>query len=115
MKKNAKASTPTRSTTSTPKKKTTPQSRRTSWHEGDPAPDSPVVEELHVENITYQRKFISCGKERCKKGCASGKASHGPYWYAIQWNPKTSKTTSTYVGKNAPGIHQIAAQVGAEL
>lgn len=92
-----------------------PTRRRTSWSEGDSAPESPVVEELHVEGITYQRKFISCGKERCKKGCASGRASHGPYWYAVQWNAKTGKTKSMYVGKTAPSLHQIAEHVGVAL
>ena len=103
----------------TAKKKTaptsTPTTRRTSWHEGDPPPESPIVEEQHVESITYQRKFIACGKERCRKGCAQGRASHGPYWYAIHWNPKTGKTSSTYIGKNAPTLQQIAGQVGADL
>ena len=113
MQKKKKAARPSATTRSTTSK--TPQTRRTSWSDGDAPPDSPVVEELHVEGITYQRKFIACGKDRCRKGCAQGRASHGPYWYAIQWNPKTSKTTSTYIGKNAPGIHQIAAQVGADL
>jgi hypothetical protein len=113
-----------------PKKKTTTRSTKplaaptkgkstlrikTNWQEGDPAPDSPVVEELHVEGITYQRKFISCGKEVCRKGCASGRASHGPYWYAVTWNPKTQKTKTTYVGKEPPTLREIAAAVGAEL
>lgn len=95
--------------------RSTPQSRRTSWSEGDPPPDSPVVEELHVEGITYQRKFIACGKDVCRKGCAQGRASHGPYWYAVTWNAKTGKTKSTYIGKQAPSLHQIAAAVGADL
>lgn len=108
MKKKKKA-TKARPTTKTPTR------RRTAWSEGDPAPESPVVEELHVEGITYQRKFISCGKDRCRKGCAEGRASHGPYWYAVTWNAKTGKTKSTYVGKQAPSLHQIAAHVGVDL
>lgn len=104
-------------TKTAPKKKTTkaPARRRTAWSEGDAPPESPVVEELHVEGITYQRKFISCGKEVCRKGCASGRASHGPYWYSVVWNPKTGKAKSAYIGKQAPSLHQIAAQVEVEL
>jgi hypothetical protein len=101
--------------TARPAKKTTSQTRRTSWSDGDPPPDSPIVEELHVEGITYQRKFIVCGKERCRKGCATGRASHGPYWYAIHWDAKTGKTKSKYIGKHAPSLHQIAEHVGADL
>ncbi len=89
-------------------KKKTPTKRRTAWADGDPPPDAAVVETTHIEGITYQRKFISCGKERCRKGCASGRPSHGPYWYAAQWNPKTSKTKWTYVGKVEPRITEIA-------
>ena len=107
--KKKKTPTTTRSTSKAPTR------RRTAWSEGDEAPDSPVVEELHVEGITYQRKFIACGKERCRKGCNAGRASHGPYWYAVQWNPKTGKTKSIYIGKVAPSLHQIAGHVGADL
>lgn len=91
------------------KKKTGQEKRRrTSWSDGDPPPSSAVVATTHLEGITYQRKFIACGKERCRKGCASGTPSHGPYWYAIQWNPKTGKTKALYIGKNEPKITELA-------
>ncbi|MGD9603911.1 MAG: hypothetical protein AB7O21_19625 [Gammaproteobacteria bacterium] len=67
-----------------------------------------IVSTMHIEGITYQRRFVSCGKDRCRKGCASGTPSHGPYWYAIMWNPKTGKTSAKYVGKNEPRISEIA-------
>jgi hypothetical protein len=88
-----------------------PKKRRTSWTDGDPPPDAAVVQTTHIEGVTYQRKFISCGKERCKKGCASGRPSHGPYWYATTWNAKTGKTKTVYVGKHEPKITEIAEQL----
>lgn len=95
-----------------PKKRITPpKKRRTAWSEGQPPPDAAVVETTHIEGVTYQRKFIACGKERCKKGCASGRPSHGPYWYSAQWNPKTGKTQWRYIGKSEPKITELADQM----
>jgi len=103
----------------TPKKKAASSSptstRRTSWSEGDDPPDSPVVRVMHVEGITYQLKFIACGKLGCRKGCAAGRPSHGPYWYAIQHNPKTGKTRAIYVGKHEPSLSTISAHVTEEV
>jgi hypothetical protein len=96
-----------------PKKKTAAK-RRTAWAEGDAPPTTSIVQTMHVEGITYQRKFIACGKERCRKGCAEGRPSHGPYWYAMHWNPKTSKTKAVYVGKNEPSLTQITQHVTEE-
>jgi hypothetical protein len=97
-----------------PKKKTAAVKKRTAWTDGDEAPDSPIVQTMHVEGITYQRKFIACGKLSCRKGCASGRPSHGPYWYAIQHNPKTGKTRALYVGKQEPSLTTISKHVTEE-
>jgi hypothetical protein len=101
-----------------PKKKSpAPAKRRTSWTDGDAPPSSAVVATTHIEGVTYQRKFVSCGKERCRKGCASNppRPSHGPYWYAVSWNPKTGKTAQHYIGKNEPKITELAdAMTGAK-
>ena len=72
-----------------------------------PKHDEPILETVHVEGITYQRKLINCGKERCRKGCAAGRPSHGPYWYAISWNDKLSKTVAHYVGKELPRVDEF--------
>src|SRR5258708_25368772 len=37
---------------------------------------------------TVQRELVNCGKSKCKK-CRRG-ASHGPYWYAYIWRPRTA-------------------------
>lgn len=65
-----------------------------------------VVETAHVEGITYQLRYTRCGKARCKKGCADGRASHGPYWYAF--HASNGKTRAHYVGKELPRIDQLA-------
>lgn len=96
------------------KTKTTPTKRRTAWSDGDPPPDAPIVQTMHVEGITYQRKFIACGKERCRKGCAEGRASHGPYWYRARWNPKTGNATWHYHGKDEPSLSEITNHVNTE-
>lgn len=63
----------------------------------------PAIEKtLAVEGVTYQLKKISCGKQRCKKGCARGVPSHGPYWYAISW--ERGKVKQRYVGKELPRV-----------
>ncbi len=86
----------------------------TRWQDHDPPPANSIVQTMHVEGITYQRKFIACGKERCRKGCADGRPSHGPYWYAMHWNAKTGKTKAVYVGKNEPSLTQISNHVTEE-
>jgi hypothetical protein len=61
-----------------------------------------ILKTLAVESVTYQLKMISCGKARCRKGCAIGNPSHGPYWYAVTW--ENGKTKQRYVGKELPRI-----------
>jgi len=70
-----------------------------------------ITQTMHVEGITYQRRLVVCGKERCRKGCASGRASHGPYWYAVHWNAKTGKSKTIYIGKNEPTLGRIEQMV----
>ena len=70
--------------------------------------DAVVVETVHVEGITYQRRLVACGKDRCRKGCASGRPSHGPYWYAVVWDPKREKSRTHYVGKQLPRLDTLA-------
>ena len=69
-------------------------------------PASGIVETVHVENVTYQRKYIRCGKDRCRKGCARGVPSHGPYWYAIT-SASGGRTRAYYVGKELPRLDQL--------
>ena len=64
-----------------------------------------IVKTLAVEGVTYQLKRISCGKARCRKGCAQGTPSHGPYWYAISW--AGGKTKQRYVGKELPRVDEM--------
>jgi len=87
------------------------------WTDGDPPPKDPIVAVVHVEGITYQRMFVLCGKERCRKGCAGGRASHGPYWYAKHWlaprgkaalDGKPGRTKTVYVGKHLPNLIDLA-------
>jgi hypothetical protein len=63
-----------------------------------------VVETVHVEGITYQSRFVKCGKANCKK-CAKG-PTHGPYWYAFVWTK--GKPKAHYVGKNLPDLIDLA-------
>jgi len=89
--------------------------RRTAWSDGDPVPSTAIVATTHIDGTTYQRKFIACGKDRCRKGCASGKPSHGPYWYAFKHDPNTGRTAWKYIGKHEPKITEIAdAMTGAK-
>jgi Family of unknown function (DUF6788) len=46
--------------------------------------------------LTYQRKYIKCGKASCRKQ----PDRHGPYWYAFWF--KDGKTHCRYIGKNLP-------------
>ncbi len=98
------------------KKQTTKKARRTAWTDGDPPPTgSAIVATFSVEGVTYERRFTACGKERCRKGCASGVPSHGPYWYSYVWekDPKTGKagkTKARYVGKDAPKLETLASR-----
>ncbi len=66
-----------------------------------------IAATMHVEGITYQHRYTSCGKARCRKGCRSGEPSHGPYWYSVSWNPKTKKTVVYYVGKQLPRVDEL--------
>jgi len=76
-----------------------------------PKSDPRVLQAMHIEGVTYQLKLVSCGKLHCRKGCASGRPSHGPYWYRATWNPKTKKTTWRYHGKREPTIAEIQTHV----
>lgn len=78
------------------------------WREGDRPPPNRIVETVHVEGITYQRKFISCGRDRCRKGCASGEPSHGPYWYATVHDAAKKRAVTRYVGKTLPRLEDLA-------
>ena len=69
-----------------------------------------VVESFAVEGVTYQLRFVACGKDRCRKGCAGGKPSHGPYWYAILHDTKRNKTRTVYKGKRLPPLETLANQ-----
>jgi hypothetical protein len=75
-----------------------------------PAPTHSIVRSLSVGNgTTYQLRMVDCGKHtKCRKGCAGGKPSHGPYWYSVAWNPETGRAKTSYLGKKEPSISEIA-------
>ncbi|MGE5713776.1 MAG: hypothetical protein ACM32F_07855 [Betaproteobacteria bacterium] len=73
--------------------------------------DSAIVRTMNVEGISYQLRLVTCGNARCRKGCAAGRACHGPYWYRGTWNKKTEKETWKYIGKNEPTLADIAKHV----
>lgn len=80
-----------------------------------PPPKHSIVRALSVGNgTTYQLRMIDCGKDKCRKGCAGGKPSHGPYWYAVKWNPETGRAKTQYLGKNEPSISDIANEMTGE-
>lgn len=55
-----------------------------------------VAERFHFRGVTYELRFISCGKTKCTK------CPHGPYWYAII-PTGYGKPAVRYVGKNLRG------------
>lgn len=82
-----------------------------------PPPTHSIVRSLNVGNgTTYQLRMVDCGKHlKCRKGCAGGKPSHGPYWYSVAWNPETGRAKTTYLGKNEPTASSIAEAMGVKL
>jgi hypothetical protein len=56
-----------------------------------------TVAEQTLDNKTYRREGVRCGKKGCK--CMDGDL-HGPYWYAY-WS-EDGKTRSKYIGKRLP-------------
>jgi len=102
-------------------KRTSPKAQpKKPWIDGDPPPsksENPIVQTVHLEGVTYQRKFTDCGKSVCRKGCADGRPAHGPYWYAVVWKPargtaamksgETGRTKTIYVGKELPKVESI--------
>jgi hypothetical protein len=55
---------------------------------------------VHVAGVTYQHKYIRCGKKHCRKW-------HGPYWYAF-WK-RGGRVGCRYVGKTLPRAVRKAA------
>jgi len=93
-----------------------PRRRRPSSPASSPAaPSSPApapVEVHHLAHVTYQLRFIRCGKPRCDRW-------HGPYWYAFYRDSapiggagarKAGKTRCTYIGRTLPA--ELAAALG---
>lgn len=62
---------------------------------------------MSIAGVTFQLRLVTCGKSSCRKGCAAGRPSHGPYWYAIRWNPETGKSRTVYVGKEEPNLTTV--------
>lgn len=75
-----------------------------------PAAKVAALQTINLEGITFQQRRVLCGKLRCRKGCRSGTASHGPYWYAVVWNATDEKSQTFYIGKTTPTI-QLAAKL----
>ena len=48
---------------------------------------------------SFIKKYVSCGKERCKK-CKTG-PGHGPYWYRV-WRDETGRVRTKYEGRAEP-------------
>jgi len=77
-----------------------------------PAPAPAPVEVHHLAHVTYQLRFVRCGKARCDRW-------HGPYWYAFYRDSspigtagarKAGKTRCTYIGRTLPA--ELAAALG---
>lgn len=66
----------------------------------NPKPTFPVVVSFKVNNRTYERTFVDCGKKGCSRcqGPHGRKASHGPYWYMCA--SKNGKWRRIYIGFN---------------
>ena len=64
-------------------------------HEMADVPDQEVVETAVKGRITYQLKFIKCGKPNCR--CATQDDLHGPYWYG--YRKEKGRLKSWYIGK----------------
>lgn len=81
-----------------PKRRTSRTKRKTPKVDAKP---------VHAGGVTYQQKYIRCGKPTCRKW-------HGPYWYAF-WKRGRS-TASRYIGKALPSyVHNAArAQAGGD-
>lgn len=73
--------------------------------------DASIVRTMNVEGISYQLRLVTCGKDRCRKGCASGRPSHGPYWYRATWSRTAKKETWKYIGKNEPTLADITRHI----
>lgn len=100
-----------------PKRKPKPsQAKHGHWYGAQLKLEEQLSKPIHVHGVTFAQQLINCGKDRCRKGCASGRASHGPYWYAYGWSRKTGKERSLYIGKELPSVdklEQIAEDLGA--
>ncbi|MFA5771655.1 MAG: hypothetical protein WC974_02880 [Thermoplasmata archaeon] len=64
------------------------------------SPEAPKRKAIHY---SYIKKYVRCGKERCRK-CRSGRG-HGPYLYA-EWR-EGGKVKTKYIGKKAPASSHI--------
>jgi hypothetical protein len=69
-------------------------------------PGALVVETVHVEGITYQSRFVKCGKRNCKR--CQKQPTHGPYWYAFTWSASGRAMKAHYVGKELPKLIDLA-------
>ncbi len=81
------------------------QARQARRPGGRRAPPPAAVEApLHLAGLTYQLKWILCGKASCGRW-------HGPYWYAF-WNDH-GRTRCKYVGRKLPDEIRSAARPAA--
>lgn len=71
-----------------------------------------IVRSLSVGGIIYQLRMVNCGNASCRKGCKDGARPHGPYWYRVEFNQTTKKTSAKYHGKNEPTMEEIARDLG---
>jgi predicted ATPase/DNA-binding SARP family transcriptional activator len=58
--------------------------------------------------VTYRQQYRRCGKPTCAR-CASGGPGHGPYWYAVWWDGR--RTRSQYLGKAPPSPSEMPASL----
>lgn len=66
-------------------------------------PPAAIEPPRHLAGVTYQLKWIQCGKRRCRKW-------HGPYWYAFARSGKRVK--ATYIGRTLPPEIDAATRPG---
>jgi hypothetical protein len=62
-------------------------------------PPAALEPPFHAGDVTYQLKWIQCGKRSCAKW-------HGPYWYAF-WRDRSAgggsgRTRAKYIGRSLP-------------
>jgi hypothetical protein len=57
---------------------------------------------VSVGGVTYQLRYVRCGKPRCRRW-------HGPYWYS--YRKVGGRVVCRYIGKREPEWSKLAAAI----